>query len=103
MRRFTVGLIVWVVLISTAVHAEDVPISFRIAPPPVGYPVLEAGARSIDTGADAVYTTIDTVGEKISFYGGTSRSSRTRPEPFSIPAAGWPKTLHRQSIREMRR
>ncbi len=80
MRRFFVGCIVVIfamtfgLAIVVPVNAEESnesPVAFRIAPAPVGYPVLEAGTRYVNTGATGTVVSVESMGTKFTMYGGT--------------------------------
>ena len=72
MRRFFVGMLL---LLVWNVAAEESPVSFRVSPPPVGYPRLEAGAKQVATGVTGTYASIDAMDTKITMLGGMAHGT----------------------------
>lgn len=56
-------------------YAKETTVSFAIAPPPVGYPVFEAGSSVTQTGAGAVYLSMDWGGERFTVLGASAFAS----------------------------
>lgn len=68
MRSAVVFLLASFAIIS---YAEETTVSFAVAPPPVGYPVFEAGSSATQTGAGGVYLTMDMGDESFTVVGGS--------------------------------
>jgi len=52
-----------------AAFAEDNAISLVIAPPPVGYPAIEAGAKTTQIGVSGLYASYEANGSDLTFFG----------------------------------
>jgi hypothetical protein len=57
-------------------YAEESDLSLVIAPPPVGYPTIEAGAQTTHAGANLVYSSIDMMDTTLTLLGGTVFADR---------------------------
>lgn len=56
--------------------AEEGNLSLVIAPPPVGYPLIEAGAQTRHAGANFVYSSMDMMDTSLTLLGGTVFADR---------------------------
>jgi hypothetical protein len=65
-------VIIMVVAAHTAAGEDDTPVTFRIAPPPVGYPVFEPGIRHVGLGANGTFLTVKMLDTPMHLYGGAA-------------------------------